>query len=141
MQSQFVARRGSGVSLACFVACRPFFAASLLLAGVSPAFSQCDVSGRWTHTVHQIGTSVWTYTPLGGNSYAVQEEGFGNAQGTAVVNGFAVHVEWVTTDGNNIAGVADWVADGSYCVSGEGHQMILNGGWAGTYVAVWDRSP
>ena len=140
MQSQLFKRRGSRLSLARYIACQHFAVASLLLAGISPAFSQCDVSGRWTHTVYPIGTSVWTYTPLGGNQYSVQEQGFGNAWGTAVVNGFAIHVEWVTTDGNNIAGVADWEAD-SYCSSGEGQQVIQNGGWAGAYIAIWDRSP
>ena len=75
MQSQLFKRRGSRLSLTRYIACQHFAVASLLLAGISPAFSQCDISGRWTHTGYQIGTSVWTYTPLGGDLYHAQEEG------------------------------------------------------------------
>lgn len=122
------------------IACRLLAAALFVTAGVPAVLAQCDLSGRWTHTVDRIGTSIWTFTWLGGNRYGVQEQGFGNAQGAALVNGYSVHVEWVTTDGYSITGVADWTSD-YYCSSGEGYQVVQNGGWAGTYIAIWDRSP
>jgi hypothetical protein len=72
---------------------------------------------------------------LGNGQYEVQEKGFGNATGRAGVTGSVVHVDWRTTDGANVTGVAEWQTS-PQCTSGTGRQVINN---QGAYNAVWQR--
>ncbi len=124
-------RRSPAVSLGCSIA----IAAMLSGFGVSPLFAQCEVSGGWLQTVQPYGSSLWVYTPLSNGQYEVRESGFGNAVGRANVIGYMVRVDWRTTDGNNVTGVAEWQAT-PQCASGSGRQVINN---QGAYDAVWQR--
>ena len=50
-----------------------------------------DISGTW---VFGDGGESWTFTAIGGNRYEAQENGYGNAFGTATVNGNSLHIDF-----------------------------------------------
>lgn len=92
----------------------------------------CDVSGAWRHTTDGA-TATWTFTPLGGGRYQAQEQGLGNATGTAVLVGTSLRVEWTTSDGG--AGVFQWNLDPN-CLSGRGTVTFTRGvsGTRGSFI-------
>ena len=53
--------------------------------------SSTDISGTW---VFGGGGETWTFTPIGRDRYDARESGYGNAFGTATVNGNALYIEF-----------------------------------------------
>lgn len=60
-----------------------------------PVVAQCDISGQWQMALSWIATN-WTFTAVGNNQYSAQEQGGGNATGTAVVSGTQMQLSWST---------------------------------------------
>ena len=59
--------------------------------GGDPPNIDPDISGTW---VFGDGGETWTFTAIGGNRYKAQENGYGNAFGTATVNGNSLHIDF-----------------------------------------------
>ncbi|MEW9516107.1 hypothetical protein [Streptomyces tubercidicus] len=91
----------------------------------SPALRR-DVSGVYRHVTEGVGEASWTFTPEGGNSYHAQEQGIGNAQGSAVFteNDNRLVIEFVA---GGTTGVYDWTLDESLA-AGEGTLTFHTGG-------------
>ena len=94
---------------------------------------ECSAGGQWEQTATGVGTSTWTLTRSGG-SYHAQENGMGNAVGTAVMTGNRVRIDWRTGD---FSGLYEWVIDPS-CTTGEG-QLVFYSGATGTHRSVARR--
>ncbi|MFG2859518.1 hypothetical protein [Streptomyces sioyaensis] len=95
----------------------------------SPA-SRRDVSGVYRHVTEGVGEANWILTPDGGNSYHAQEQGIGNAQGSAAFmeNDNRLVIEFVASGGTTGAtGVYDWTLDASLG-AGEGTLTFHTGG-------------
>lgn len=96
----------------------------------------CDIAGQWQMSTANVGTSRWTFTPLGGGRYAAQESGLGNAGGTATVAGNAFRLEWRTTGG--WSGIVDLTLAPD-CGSGQGRHTFLTGR-TGSEATSWRRT-
>ena len=73
----------------------PAFAVLLLLLPATSG-AACDLSGAWKNT-RPDGTSTWVFTSLGGDRYSAQEQGLGNAVGTAMVSGSEIRLDFKTS--------------------------------------------
>ncbi|MBX3417166.1 MAG: hypothetical protein KF851_06150 [Pirellulaceae bacterium] len=63
-------------------------------------------SGGATHTIagvwkHGDGGETWTFTANPDGTFKAEEQGFGNARGTAMFSGNKIHIEYTTSDGTN----------------------------------------
>ncbi len=70
------------------------------------AGGSCQVAGVWRN-----GDGRWTFTPMGNGRFQAQEQGYGNAHGTAVQNGNSVRLNYVTADGR-VKGYYDFTLSG-----------------------------
>jgi hypothetical protein len=95
--------------------------------------AECSAEGQWEQTASDVGTSTWILT-RSGNGYHAQENGMGNAVGTAVMSGNGVRIEWRTGD---YSGRYEWEIDPS-CTTGEG-QLVFYTGATGTHRSVARR--
>jgi hypothetical protein len=105
--------------------------------GAMPQTSQsalCDIAGQWRMDTANVGQSTWTFTSSGSGSYAGQEQGLGNATGTAAMNGSAMRLEWRT---GGYSGLVEITIDPS-CSSGQGYQ-IFHTGRTGSESTRWTR--
>ena len=93
----------------------------------------CSAGGQWEQTASDVGTSTWTLK-RSGDSYHAQENGMGNAVGTAVMTGNRLRIDWRTGDHS---GIYEWVVDPS-CTTGEG-QLVFYSGATGTHRSVARR--
>jgi hypothetical protein len=75
------------------------------------ATSGIDITGAWQSNTRGAGVATWRFTPQGGGRYTAQQEGFGNATGTAVVTGSRLRVDWRTWNG--YVGYDDYNLDAS----------------------------
>lgn len=57
----------------------------------SPDTSNKSIAGTW---VFGEDGATWTFTAIGDNQYHAQESGYGNAFGTAIVNGDSLYIEF-----------------------------------------------
>jgi hypothetical protein len=94
----------------------------------------CNVDGHWEQTATDVGISTWILTRSGDDRYHAQENGMGNAVGTAVMIGNRVRIDWRTGD---FSGIYEWVIDPS-CTAGEG-QLVFYSGGTGTHRSVARR--
>ncbi len=96
-------------------------------------FATCEIGGQWRMTA-PFGQSTWTFSPLGNNRYSAQEQGMGNATGTATVSGYVVQYGWRA---GVVTGQNQFTLDRS-CTNGPGHVEFHTGG-SGIHPARWDR--
>ena len=91
-------------------------AAALGAAGSSAASpaaaAKCRLAGSWSQTTTDVGSTTWVITADG----KAQEQGIGNASGTATLVGNVLTITWKTSNG--YAGVYRWTL-GANC-SGTG---------------------
>jgi hypothetical protein len=81
-----------------------------------------------------VGHSIWTFTPSAGGSYAGEEQGLGNATGTAVMNGNTMRLDWRT---GGFSGLVEVLMDPA-CLVGQGWH-IFNSGRTGSEATRWTR--
>ncbi len=106
------------------------------MAALKQTTPQCNVDGKWEQTATDVGSSTWILTRSGNNQYKAQEEGMGNAVGTAVFVGHRIKIDWRTGDWS---GIYEWLVDAE-CATGEG-QLIFHSGGSGTHRSVARRLP
>jgi hypothetical protein len=94
-----MARRG----LAALAVCLGLLAASG--TGTSAAPAACQLGGSWSQTTTDVGSTTWSIRADG----KAQEQGIGNASGTASLSGNILTITWTTSDG--YAGVYRWTLD------------------------------
>lgn len=85
--------------------------------------SRCKIAGSWRQNTRGVGTSIWTFTHLGGNRYRATERGSGNARGTAILRGNVLRLDAST---RTLRGYYEWTLNRN-CRFGRGKLVFTRG--------------
>jgi hypothetical protein len=74
-----------------------------------PRSAVCQLTGSWTQTTVDVGTTTWVITIDDDGKVKAQEHGIGNTSGTASLSGNVLTINWGPTNG--YSGVYRWTLD------------------------------